>query len=251
MAILLPEATKGPFSGARLQAQGSPASRAPRLPQGGNRGSHWVKAGPCPPLAQVDWAGLGWPSAAVRLFLLLQTGGEQPWTRRRTSCGRSDQEEGQGEEAPRPWHAARRRFSSRRGRQGCVGCAVAGTACPQLGLPAVARARRTWQWCAGPCRPSARPSPTVGGVGASLSPRTSSPTGSTSSWRCSTGEEVKRESGGAHPCPAPALDLMVGGIHHISRGIIAQPHPPDGCGGIWRANNRRGGKYAIYILSFV
>ena len=47
------------------------------------------------------------------------------------------------------------------------------------------------------------------------------------------------------------LDLMVGGIHYISRGIIAQPHPPDGCGGIWRANNRRGGKYAIYILSFV
>ena len=28
----------------------------------------------------------------------------------------------------------------------------------------------------------------------------------------------------------PSIDLMVGGMHYISRGIIAQPHPPDVCG---------------------
>ena len=65
----------------------------------------------------------------------------------------------------------------------------------------------------------------------------------------------------ARPPPAPLLlpltaipghpvDLMVGEIHCISRGIIAQPRPPGGCGGIWRANNRRGGNYINYIFDF-
>ena len=63
------------------------------------------------------------------------------------------------------------------------------------------RARRCWRRCTGPRRPSAQPSPTVGGVGASPSPRTTSPSGSTSSWRCSTGEEVKLRVRRCAPMP--------------------------------------------------
>ena len=41
------------------------------------------------------------------------------------------------------------------------------------------------------------------------------------------------------------VDLMVGGIHHISRGIIAQPRPPGVCGGVWRDSRKGGAKFAI------
>ena len=76
---------------------------------------------------------------------------------------------------------------------------------PQLGLPAVARARRTWRRCAGPRRPSARPSAPVGGVGVvALAPHRK-PRWSTSTSRCSTGDEYEMDGGGARTRHTPAL----------------------------------------------
>ena len=40
------------------------------------------------------------------------------------------------------------------------------------------------------------------------------------------------------------VDLMVGGIYYISRGIIAQPRPHGGCDGIWRDSCKGGTKIA-------
>ena len=162
---LLPQPPKGRLRSAPWQAKGSPASPAPKPPQGGNRGSHQVRAEPRRRLYRsvLLWAVVALGSCAP--FLLLQAGGQQPCTRRRTSCRRSGLVHDEGDAVPRRWRAPRRRSSSRRGRCGRVRCAL-WTACPQQQLPAVARARRRWRRCAGPGRPSARPSPTVGGVGA-------------------------------------------------------------------------------------
>ena len=161
----------------------------------------------------LSWCVLALGSCAP--FLFVQPGGEQPSTRRRTGCGRYGREGGEGQELPRRWRAPRSRSSSRAGREGCVGRAPL-PACPQLGLPAVARARRTWRRCAGPRRPSARPSAPVGGVGVvALAPHRK-PRWSTTTLRCSTGEDDDIEFGGARAPHTPAL------------ARAQRPHPPAG-----------------------
>ena len=75
---------KGRLRSAPWQAKGSPASPAPKPPQGGNRGSHQVRAEPRRRLYRsvLLWAVVALGSCAP--FLLLQAGGQQPCTRRRT-----------------------------------------------------------------------------------------------------------------------------------------------------------------------
>ena len=112
-----PDCSLRPQSGrlrsAPLQAQGSPASRAPSLPQVLSGGSHQVGAGPRRPLYRsVPF----WDVVALRSyapFILLLAGGEQPCTRARTSNGRCGRETGEGEEFSRRWRALRRRYLSR------------------------------------------------------------------------------------------------------------------------------------------
>ena len=70
------------------------------------------------------------------------------------------------------------------------------------------------------------------GWGPPPSPRTSSPSGSTSTWRCSTGEEVKFEFGGACPRLSPALARAQRPRWH------AGPIPP-ACAALRRARTLR------------
>ena len=104
---------KGRLRSAPWQAKGSPASRPRKLHQVLNGGSHQVRGGPRRPLCPsvLSWCVLALGSCAP--FLFVQAGGEQPSTRRRTGCGRSGREGGEGDELPRGWRAARRRSSSR------------------------------------------------------------------------------------------------------------------------------------------
>ena len=147
--------------------------------------------------------GASWPSAVARLFSLCS---------QVESSRLRDEEQAAGVLVERGVKG--RSFRDAGALRGAVlrrALAVKGAsgvplrACPQLGLPAVVRARRTWRRCTGPCRPSARPSAEVGGVGAvALAPHRK-PRWSTTTLRCSTGDEYEIDDGGARPRPAPAL----------------------------------------------
>ena len=137
-------------------------------------------------------------------FLLLQTGGEQPCTRRRTSCERSVLLDGEGDEVPRRWRAPRRPSSSRRGRCGRVRCAL-WPACPQQQLPAVARARRSRSRCSSHGSRSARPGATVSGVRAPALPPNSRADFLLPPHGLSTGKQAEIQSEVRADRPAPAL----------------------------------------------
>ena len=239
MARLLPKAPEGPFEERALDGPGQPSVACPKASV---RGESRVSLGKSRPLPAARPGRLGWVGLALRScapFLLLQTGGKQPCTRRRTSCERLGLLEEEGDEVPRRWRAPRRPSSSRRGRCGRVRCAL-WPACPQQQLPAVARARRSRSRCSSHSSRSARPGAEVSGVRAPALPPNSGADFLLPLRGLSTGEVVEIESEVRAPRPAPALARVqrprpyAGPIAHACAALrphstLPLPSPPLPC----------------------